>query len=573
MATFSQAQSGVQESAVFVLDPSGANTPEPQGVPPTQPVADLGIAAESGVWTSTTTNKNTSAGLTWPPVLADQSSAGFDWFDDFHVVPRSFDFGNLLSDQSTPMEVFSAFRRDYKEWTSYTNNAGTGVLLDGLPSLPTTVSPLSGVIMSLDVSTSGPPFVDSTLVFVFTGVGTITVPIEIQRIVFWGLVPELPFTETLEFLTGVYESADATEKRESLRGFPRQAWGYKYFIDEGTDAQVFENLLFDFQSRTFGVPVLMEDTQTTVAIVVGDTTINVEATAYRDFRVGGLAAVVTSQTTFDVLEISAVTATTLVFTSPTANAYVIGTDVFPLMTCHADKKISGARYQDNLRTLFINFQPTDNVVDLADLTPFSSFNSKLLLDSGNVMTGNTVGESFFEEATVLDGKVGLVFKDPNWDHHKRTHSLTLRAEGRQGIWELRGLIHAIKGRWISFYVVRDSDDLTPDSDLVSGQTSLNVENVGYAQFVRNRQPKNVIRISFVDGSTPLIRTIIGSVSSTTTVDILTLDSTWPATYTPAEISRIEYVEKVRFDTDSMKIKHDRSGNRARLTAPVRAVFE
>lgn len=572
MATFTQTQSTETLPASFALSDPLAVSPATTAIP-VQPYTDAGHNIGDAAGTLTKVENRAVVVKTFPGEEVAQSSGGFDWFEDFHVLPRSFDFGNLLSSQSTPIEVFCAFRRGQHEWSSFINGAGAGVSLGSAPSLPTQVDALSGVPMTLDVSANGDPFVDATLDFIFNGVGTAMVPIEIQRIVLWGLTPEKQYAEELEFLTEIQTSKDGTEKRPSVRDKPRQSWFYKFIIEEGTQAQVLENLMFDFQSRVFGVPVHGEDSTTTTATAAAATTIDVDDTAWRDYRVGGLAVIMTSQSVFDVLEIVTINATSLDLASPTINAYAVGSKVFPLATCTAPGKISGDRFPVGLQRLGIKFTATDSDVDLADLSPFSSYNSKLLLDVGNSMVAGNIRQDFTRELVRLDGGAGQVFQDSNWDRNKRAHKFTMRASGRQAIWEMRGLAYALRGRQISFYVPRDSDDLVVVADLLNASNTMDVENVGYAQFVRNRQPKNVIRVNFADGSTPLVRAITGSSSTSTTVDQLVVDVNWPSTITPAEISRVEYVEKVRFDTDKIRLEYDSSGQTARMVVPIVAVFE
>lgn len=508
----------------------------------------------------------------WPAEKALQESGTFDFFEDFHVVPRAFDFGNLLSDQSLPIEVFSGFRYDTHTWEDFINGAGAGVELGGAPSLPTPVLPLTGIVMTLDVSTIGDAFVDAELEFIFD-IGTVIVPIEIQRIVLWGLVPEAPFAEVLGFLTDVQRKRSGSELRVSLRKSPRQTFEYPYLIDEGETRQVLENLLFDWQARIFGVPVWWDETELTVAALAGDVSITVGETAYRDFRVGGLAAVFTSQTTFDVLEIDAIGATTLDFASPLINAYPIGTKVFPLSTCLAQPTISGERYPAALSRMGIEFTNTENDAELADTSAFSSYNGKVLIDGGNSVLGETVSETFQIEVVDLDSETGILERESPWPSHRRGHLLSIRASGRPAVWALRRLAWALRGKQVSFYVARGSDDLEVKANLLNASNTMDVENVGYAQFVRARQPKNVIRITFVDGSTPLLRTITDSASTGPTTDQLTVDVNWPSTITPAEIARVEYVEKIRLDTDNVRLQFNENGSLAHLVAPITAVFE
>lgn len=565
----------VQAVAVIIAEPSGTLSPVPQ-LPPGQPLP-ISLAANVGVST------HQSLGLKLPvhtPIDVGphaeigQSSGGFDWFETWHVVPRSFNFGQLLSSQSPAIQVFNAFRRlPQREWATFVNNAGLGVELGGIPTLAVNVDPLTSVEMTLDVDIAGQPFVDDTLDFGFTGVGTIYVNVIIRRIVLWGLEPELPYNEDLEFFTNVLTSQNGKEKRSSPREYPRQVWAHKYLIEQGLESALFDNLFFDFQARQIGVPVWWEDTFVSSNVSVGDLTFNVDETAYRDFRVGGFVVLFTSQAIFDVLVITVITATTITVNSPSTNVYLPGTRVMPISITNAEQRAGGQRWRVGLRSQAIKFRSIDNNVDHADLTPFSSYKSKLFLDNGNSALSGTVSQTHGQNFTVIDGVSGEPEVTSPWDRNKLKRTFTLRASGRQAVWEMRGLIYALRGKQVSFWVPTDTEDLAVTQDLLSASNLMSVTNVGYAQFVRERKPKSDIRVNFVDGSTPLLREITASSSPSVTEDQLTVDTNWPSTITPAEISRVEYVEKVRLDTDKVRIRYDGSGHRAYMTAPIVSVFE
>ena len=566
MTTFAQGQATEQVVTIFAAA-AGVFNVALQG-PPLQPYLPNEV---SSVGTFVHTDNVAAVTIeSFPGEFVEQSSGGFDWFEDFHVIERSYDFGNLLSSTTSPLEVFSAFRKTTNSWTTFVNNAGAGTDLD-VPILPRSVAPFEGIVMTLSVDVVGDAFVDGSLDFTFDN-GSISVPVTIQRIVLWGLEPELPFRETLESLTDIITSKDGSEKRTAVRDLPRQSWEYRYIIQEGTERQTLENLLFDFQSRTFGVPVWIDDTELTAATIVGATEIFVGATAFRDFRVGSLAIVLTSQSVFDVAEISVINASSIELDSSLANAYAIGTKVFPLVTCTARPMISGARPPVGLSLLSMRFESTNNDVDLGSTSAFSTFNSKVLLDNGNSVLSGEVPETFEREFVTIDSGSGGRLIDSDWDQHKRGHTFSLRTNSRQEAFEMRGLIYALRGRQVSFYVPRSSDDFVVLNDLVNANDSMDITNIGYTQFVQSRQPKNVLRLTKTDG-TVLLRTISSSVIVDTTTETLTLDSTWPTAITVDEIERVELVEKVRFDTDRIRIQYGLNGSLAHMVVPLKAVFE
>jgi len=507
-------------------------------------------------------------------VLAYKIVATFDWFEQFHVIPRLFDFGNLLSNQQSDIEVFSAFRDDDETWSAFINNGGSGITLAGQPVLPKVFKPFEGVQMTLEVDTTGPPNVDTTLDFVFSSVPqTTSVPIEIQRILLLNMPPEKGYVEVLEFVTDIIPHIDGTEQRISPRKNPRQLFEWAVKVEEGREHALFENILFDWQQRTFGLPMWHELTELTVTAAAGaTTTLNVDTTDYSDYRVGGLILIYTDQFTFDVGEVSAFTSTTITLTNPVLAEHLVGSYVMPLRTAVSEKVVRGRRWRVGLREYDFKFRvENDNDIDIADTAAFATLNSKVFLDGCNIVSG-ILSEQLEQATVIVDGLIGKTEQTSNWDRNKRIYRYTFFVKSRQALWELRQLLHALKGRLKSFYVPTFNKDLVPVLPLTSAQNTLDVENVGYTLYNRQRQPRNIIQILFTDG-TYLTRTITASAEVDADRETLTLDDVWPSTYAISDVERISYIEEVRFDSDRIRLIHEQSaGAPARVSAPVKTVF-
>ena len=54
---------------------------------------------------------------------------------------------------------------------------------------------------------------------------------------------------------------------------------------------------------------------------------------------------------------------------------------------------------------------------------------------------------------------------------------------------------------------------------------------------------------------------------------LTLDGTWPAAYSPADVERIEFLELVRFDSDVIRFKYAEGDRSVSVTSPVITLFD
>lgn len=515
-------------------------------------------------------------------------ATGLDFFELAHVIPRKFEVGFVFSTQTLSVLVFNGFRKTTISWSDFVNGAGAGVSLLNAPTFPEDVHPLgtfSGAIatpMLLQVTQEGPATIDSTLGFVFSS-GTVNVPITLQRVVAFIHRPENDYEEVLEWGTDVIPKKGGTEQRPSFRKNPRQLFEFVYFVDDSSVEQpTLENFLFDWQANTFGIPIWHEEQPITSAITAGATTIEVDTTEYSDFRVGGLVFLLdetTSPVTFEVLSISAVNPTSVITDSPIANSYPltpIPASAMPLVPAITNGLARGSRFLNNASTVSLPFLVVDNDVPsaLADLSAFSSFGGKLLIDGYNFPGGSNSAETFQMQLTVFDNGTGNVSQSSAWDRHKRASSWHVIVGTQQGLWEHRQMLHAIRGRQTSFYLIRSRSDLIPNAVLTSGDDDLFVENVGYTQYVFQRQPKNVVRVTFNNGDPALLRTVVDSEEVSATQERLEMDANWPSTYQVADVDRIEFVEKVRFDSDRLKIRHfGGAGHASRIGGPVKAVFD
>lgn len=520
-----------------------------------------------------------------PPALANYNGCveekltpAFDWFEKFHIVPSSFILGNILTTQQIPVVVYSAFRLTSHFWQVFVNNAGAGTSLLNIPSLPYLFAPQTGLEnLILEVTPSGPPSVNTTLVFIFDS-ETISLPIEFKRLVLWSARPEIPYVEELEFLTRILTHKDGTEQRLSHRLSPRQAFEWSMVLEGGRERARIHNLLFEWQSRIFGVPIWRQTTFPTSAISIGNTTINVRSTAYADWReTPGLALIFDPETGVnDVLEVAAggITATTLTFVNSVQNNYTTRAIVCPLRTGRLVEAPRGRRYSTDVAQLSVRFEVLDTAVDLADLSAWTTtIGGKVVLDDGNAIQG-ALSEEFQREVITLDNGSGIPIFDSPWEKGKRASDKTFHATTLQREWQIRQLWYALRGRQTSFYLPTFGKDLEPASQLLSGSTTLTTHNVGYDRYINQRRPYHRIRVHFVNPATPpLIREIVGSSEVSSALENLTMNTTWPATYQPADVKRIEFLELVRADSDTIRFEYAQGEKTCRVRVPVLTVFD
>ena len=521
------------------------------------------------------TSASQSAGtITQQPTAHDAArieAAGYDWWGAIHIIERSYALGIILSEVQRDIEIYSAFRRQIHTWQSWTNNVDTGVDIPDFPSLPTDLKPQSGYVGTLTVSIDGPPTLDGTIDFFVLGFGTFSVPVTGTRAIMIPFLPETPFVERLVFATDVIPGLTGTEQRAALRDVPRQIFDTQYLL-EGHDRRAFLPILFDSQGRAAGLPMWHEPTWLTGPITASDTTINVESTAYADWRVGSVGIVWEDSENFEALEVQSYTSTTITFKSPFQNAFAKGAMVMPVRTAHFEERIRGSRYPQKVQRFNARYHVIEAAVDLSSTTSWSTYRSKILLDEGNWITAGELEEEIARKQIRLDGKIGLFNIWSDEDASRRGSRKVFFSGTRKRLWEVRQLLHALRGRAISFYLPTFYDDMEITEALTLSSTTCKIKHIGYTDLVRNRSPKGDLQVLLTNGTT-LNRQITNSTELSATEEQLTVDSQWGQNVALNEIVRVSFIEKVRFDSDEVVLEHMNANGQAAISAPVRTVLE
>jgi hypothetical protein len=494
---------------------------------------------------------------------------GDDWFEKIIILPRRFDFGIILAVQNETIDIYNSYRTATRSLDTYVNSAGLGVLITDLPALPSSLGPQSGLLLSLQVNLDGPPVIDGTLDFGFD-VYTVYLPLTGQRAVIFPFAPLSPFIETLRFQTDVIQHRDGSEQRVILRDTPRQMFNATFSL-EGHEKRYCGNVIFDSQARAVGLPMWHEPSILTGAVSVSDTTITVDTTNYADWRVGGLGIVLQDAENYEALTVDSFTSTSVTFTSPFTKAFTPGAYVMPVRTAYMQEIIGGSRPPRNLRDWELLFTVLDNSVDLSDTSAFGTYNSKVFLDEPNAIAGE-LEESMERRMDRVDAEDGPFEISSPWAVSRRGARKSFFSNTRKRLWEVRQLMHALKGRAKSWYIPTFNDDLEPTAGLASGSAGLTIKNVGYTNLVKDAQPKDVVQVILTDG-TKLIRAVLSSSESSATEEVLTVDATWGQDASLSEIERVEFVEKTRFDSDDITIHHRGAIGDALIYAPTKTVTD
>lgn len=511
----------------------------------------------------------------------DGQGIGFDWFERIHVKPQRLDLGNVVSNILKDLELYSAYRTDDRTWTTFTNNAGGGITILNLPTLPKTIVAQTSFVVSVQISPSGPPTINGTLDFAFDTT-SVSVPITGTRIILYGFSPTGSVKERLVWKTDIMKAADGTEQRVALRRFPRQQIEFEALLPRDYDRNEFNSFIFDWHSRVFGVPMWWDARLLTANAVISDTVVSITSTDFAEFRVGGLAVLIAydadGNRTADTLEISAVSASPaqVTFTSGIQNAYTAGQAVLvPVVPGVVSDGVARSRLPAGQQKVTMSFLSVDNDARATeDATAFKSWNGRTVIDDLNFMD-NEIRENFRKKITRIDGDTGEIAQSSTEDRSTPTSEKRWNVETAQKSWEVRNLLYALHGKQTSFYLPTFGKDLELQAAVSVGSGSIDVTNVGYTQFMKSREPYTTIVIQFdpnnmpsvaspfpigsphnwEDGQTYMFLDIVSSTEVSTDVERLSVSPTFPMDFTAANVLSIQFMIKSRFDSDTVDLLH------------------
>jgi hypothetical protein len=493
--------------------------------------------------------------------------AGRYWFERAHLLPRLVqDVGVVISDQTINCELYNADRKNAITVSSITDNLGTGYVVTGVPTPPFNIASQVGLPFTIKVLRSGDLTINASYTLTLSTGETYTIYIIGSRVVLFPIRPEAPLREHLIFDTKIIEAVDGSEQRIANRQYPRGLFEATFKSGQ----RKIEMLLFDRQARIVSWPAWHQPSYLSADHAVDDLTVTVDTTAYGNFYVGGYAIVLQDEDYYDALRIASKTATSLTFESGLSYNYAKNTQVMPLLTAYVEANSASLKYPYNQQYFNLRIHTDPEVNDIADDSAWNKYNSKPFMDGPNLIEGGQLAEALRTKVFVIDNLTGLRSQATAWDHNKRYSKKGWKTNSRQELWELYELLHFLKGRQVSFYIPTFWKDLVINDTMLIGTFALNMANIGYTINARQRWPKQFIRIHLKTGSI-LIREIQNSTEVSEVQEQLTLNASWPATYQPDDIERVEFLEKVRLDIDDIIVVHYNALGQSECVVPIKEV--
>jgi hypothetical protein len=174
------------------------------------------------------------------------------------------------------------------------------------------------------------------------------------------------------------------------------------------------------------------------------------------------------------------------------------------------------------------------------------------MDMCNI-TGRAYTQKLTHKNTRVDYDIGLIQAFSTQLVGVSSHPLKMQNDTNLEEWERRGLLYALRGRQISFFLPTNQPDMQLITDALSGATTIDIENIGYTKFIQNRAPIQDIQITLNDGTVNYHR-VTGSVEISPG-ERLTISPGLAQDTSVADTKEICFLLQQRMASDNARITH------------------
>lgn len=433
------------------------------------------------------------------------------FFDDFYnrmlIEPADINAGNVSSDQVRTVKLFNGF------FTPTTVNSiletGTaGLTLEGIAP-PEIMGPLQSKILTLGISTEGPPDIDADYLFNFSQGGTLLLHVYGSRVIILPYQAEAGLEETLEWSTEVLTSNDGTEQRIRYRLKPRQTFSGTYHVPQREVGRA-GNIIYGWLGKRWAIAVWSESQLVSFAASANIPCV----TGNTDIRIGGLVMVWKSEQDYEIIEVAAINSGSIDLVRPTVNDYPRGM-LMPVRsgvtpdTMRISKTVASAR-------VIADFEVTDNIA-LTNVVPPQFLGEDIYFDEVLMGDGDRFEDEIRNRIERVDYGTTLQVFTP-WAHAKIGRAVRYLFETRDESWAFRRWLHRRDGQQKPYWLPSfESDFILKMSGVVTN--TLIVESCDWRGL---NESHNHLAIELSNG-TWYPCTITGSASINATTTSLAID--------------------------------------------------
>lgn len=467
------------------------------------------------------------------------SSYLYDFYFRIHIEPLNIDLGVIVSAQTYTVNI----------WNAWFNNVSlSSVSPVDLPdtnfnfpyATPYTFKPLENVEVSINIAEFGVPTIDGRFDLTFDDIyGLYSLGVQGQRAVLWPYCPLVDFTEVRSWLTDVIPSK-VSEQRFVTRQYPRLNLNYKYSFRNTADFSSARAYAAKINQYALAMPYWYDGTR--VYNLTSGTDVIYLDTTYLELEVDMLITLFVSYKQTEMKRIATVLSDRITLSSVLENSY---TECILIPTYIGwSEGINFNEDENYTKTCNIAFASDKAYSDSTYYTPEATYKSLPILTDPSVVTGGLSG-TYSREQEVFDSIVGGFTKVDIDFYNRLKFAVRMNTVTKAEAFVLRRKLDYFKGKYVAFWLPSYNDDLIPTTDITVGVQTFKVETNAW-----DRAVPTYIRVHGSSTAEFEIDTVTDNLDGTMTIAIVEVPA---ASIT--NITRIETMTKVRFNTDNFEYNH------------------
>lgn len=472
-----------------------------------------------------------------------------DWYNRIHVVPAALALGNIAGAVQRTVRVWNAFFVP-AVLEDFSLTPGQGLSYTSSVELPVSLPPLEDVTYDINVSADGPPIISGEAVWTIDGVGYV-VPITGQRSVLFGFRPDWKMSrvnETYEWSTTVQQSYSGFEQVMERRPEPRRILDYRFRLFKH-DAQMFDEAVFGWTGRTFGLPWWPDRTSLTQHAAAGASVLYLD-TAGRSFKAGAPAVLFVTSTDYEMLDVREVYADRIVINGTLSRDWSIGARAYPVLPAVPAAEFATARPLPHVLDGSARFtaSPTDSAINLP-VEPAPATYRGYELYTGETNWRAPLQVTLTARRKDVDGGAGPLSIRRKADFPLVVRGFSWMLRDRAAAWALKAFFARRRGRRYPVWMPSGLADFVPLADIASGQNSMRVRRSEYGRLIGNNEARRDVVLILRNGP-PLARRIL-AVEDEGTDSLVTFTEAFDAPIPVGAIKRVSYLGLYRLASDSV----------------------
>ena len=320
------------------------------------------------------------------------------------------------------------------------------------------------------------------------------------------LVLEPDWAEGLKYShvwkTSIQKSPTGKEVRSALYTWPRKKLEFSVFASTFAEQAYLKRVLFASLHEVWGVPMWQDETVLTSNVNAGETTINVENTAQRNFEADGLCILYQSYRAdnYEVAEIQSIGQTAITLKQGLSLSWPAGTRVYPVFKARLEQRQTLKSYTRNTGYVRLAFREAfdpdiAHVIGSAD--GYEQFNNLYLFDPEPAIHG--LHRQITRPYQLLSF-YGAEVTYTHYDEAAFSFRSDLQFTSRNDAWKYLGFFDVHKGRWGAFYAPSNVLDIKIMAPFSSTDQQLYIEPIAFPDCWLNTNAASAIIIFWPDGT-------------------------------------------------------------------------